>query len=401
MKVSAYFVLYRDFELLSHSIDAIYDLVDEIILVDGAYDWVVEFYGGLHVTEPASSSIGLVQFRGRPLLWAPKVKYIYRSWKDEYEKRQAGYEAASGDLVIPLDMDDLVTIDPEALDAFMASSARVASLTFVNLIRSYASMHEPASKLGEILPPERSRIQRVFKRKETSAEEHLDFLWQLYRATPGGPIDASAIFARPVGRLDHLTLVRGRRGLLSKYLFYRAGHWREEKTNDPILLAGKWETYRRMLEEVSVEEYEELFLRLAPDSLRVPEHRVIRPFRTEDRRLTEIAAPFDSPQTDLALPAEGALAIPGIKMYAYVPGGGKRLIVRAEGIFSARIHDHPMLYDADNRRGTVLRSASTEWDVWECDLPHVDEERLFARLIGFEPIRGRGKLGRLLEVRTE
>src|SRR5918998_598977 len=106
--ISAYLSVFDDWQLLGPSMASIEPLVDEIVVVDGAYAWVAP-----HLEpgrDPARSDA-----RVRDVLapFAGKTRFIEGVWRDEMEKRMAGYAACRGRWVLKADADEIVFPTPE------------------------------------------------------------------------------------------------------------------------------------------------------------------------------------------------------------------------------------------------------------------------------------------------
>ena len=141
MKASAYLSIFDDWDILPTALVTIYDRVDEIVVVDGAYDWMVPFFRG----GGRDPSVMLPELRDALSPFAPKLRFVSRLWRNEMEKRRAGYEACSHRFIYRVDADEVLFFDEVALERFFArpgSSGRgfvaVAGLSlFIVAFRSF------------------------------------------------------------------------------------------------------------------------------------------------------------------------------------------------------------------------------------------------------------------------
>src|SRR5260221_12510328 len=97
--ISAYLTVYNDFDILPHTLRAIAPYIDELIVVDGAYQWMVPY---LEITgaNPLKSNDQVYE-----ALDASGIKYRVNCaiWRDETEKRMVGYTACDNRYVFRID----------------------------------------------------------------------------------------------------------------------------------------------------------------------------------------------------------------------------------------------------------------------------------------------------------
>jgi hypothetical protein len=103
-KFSAYLSIYNDWDILPASLRSVASHVDELVVVDGAYEWMV----------PYLTMLGIDPLRSDPRVYAAleasgiPFRVISENWKSEPEKRQAGYEACTHDYIYRVDADEVM-----------------------------------------------------------------------------------------------------------------------------------------------------------------------------------------------------------------------------------------------------------------------------------------------------
>ena len=100
---SAYMSVYNDVDILARVLPPLQGRIDELVIVDGGYDWMEEYLRGIG-KDPSRSDAGLyrlVEESGIP------YRCINKVWKNEIEKRTAGYAACTTDYVFRVDADEV------------------------------------------------------------------------------------------------------------------------------------------------------------------------------------------------------------------------------------------------------------------------------------------------------
>jgi hypothetical protein len=169
-KFSAYLSIYNDWDILAPALASVADYVDELVVVDGAYDWMSPYLTatGSDPTRSNAAVYAAIAKAGIP------YRIINRTWRDESEKRCAGFEACSHRYIFRLDADEVLFFDDRALEAFLGSGCAVADMQ-MPLYLSPGRIVCP-SKFGGRLP----RIPHqccLFDSQRISAQAHLKYLW--------------------------------------------------------------------------------------------------------------------------------------------------------------------------------------------------------------------------------
>lgn len=399
MKISVYLSVFRDIDFVPIVIERIYDLVDEIVIIDGPYRWVKDFYEGLGLDQ--SSRLPEVMFRGTPLLSHAKVRHFYEIWGDQYEKRIFGYRQCRGDVVLLVDSDELVTIDRKAVEDFYSSNADVGSLSITNLVRSNVHLGTRWERVGKVGEP---RVHRLFKRQSLSAAEHMDYLWQVIKK-PKQESERVKVRYRPLlGHLYNLVLMRPSQGQFIKFLHYRAGHHLKQGTEDQILQAGGWKGFEEMLEQISKEEYTDLFLRMALNTMKCPVKFLIEPYQCEDNTIQTMLEPYDDVQEEYGseLPRP-IIALPAVPVFAYLKPETSDLLVSVdtESVNKLKVVEHlfyfghkrPSRHPIQPQTGHIGNGSFT----FKLKRPE-DPQRLFARILSFTPQQVDSNFGRIMRI---
>ena len=121
-KFSAYLSIYNDWDILPHALASIKDHIDELIVVDGAYEWMDSYLRALG-KDPMRSDQRVYESLEKSGI---DFKIISRSWKNEIEKRMAGYDACSNRYVYRVDADEIMFFYDGAIESFLETDKAVA-----------------------------------------------------------------------------------------------------------------------------------------------------------------------------------------------------------------------------------------------------------------------------------
>ncbi|MGR8933322.1 MAG: WcbI family polysaccharide biosynthesis putative acetyltransferase [Gammaproteobacteria bacterium] len=258
-KISVAMIVYNDFDFIADCIEKVYNFADEIIIVDGPYEYCT----------PIMKKFGLY-YDGIPdalaeIVKLEKVKYFHKAFGNEKEKRVFLYNQCSYDIVMLLDADEIITsIDQDQIDSFINSDKSVASFTFLNMIRVNCIFGEPTKKYI------------VFKKNNISAEEHLDYTWLI--GVNQNPPDRNKMFDVPLGRICHLTLMRSKYGSIVKYCFYtRLYYYTRGLFNDIDKLFG-YKLNSEAIAAIDPEDLKEIFVHSMPWGINFNKNEVINKY---------------------------------------------------------------------------------------------------------------------------
>ena len=203
-KISVYTILYYDLQFYEDIIKKIYDIVDEIIIIDGPYSYAVDtlkkfnlFYEEYNKPDELNKIIENYS----------KIKYKYVICDTEEEKRIIGYNICSNDLVLLIDTDEFLDIDINKLNNFVNNKQKfVCCANIYNMCDYNINFNELTKKYI------------LFKKNTISALEHLDYLWLVGCKQNKKNIDYMSM--DEIGLMYHLTLNRNKKNNIVKFFFY-------------------------------------------------------------------------------------------------------------------------------------------------------------------------------------
>ena len=129
-KISAYLSIFNDWDILPYALRSVAAYVDELIVVDGGYDWMV----------PILSAVGRSSVRSDDRVYEAlescgiPYRAICRTWANELEKRLAGYAACKHDLVLRVDADEVLFVDDKEMEAALLKGAAVGEMEMPNYV---------------------------------------------------------------------------------------------------------------------------------------------------------------------------------------------------------------------------------------------------------------------------
>ena len=217
MSLSAYVSLYDDASLLGPALAAAAPLVDEIVVVDGAYAWMAPFLAGRDLTRSGPRvEAALAPFHG-------KLRVLHGTWANEPEKRATGFAACRNRYVLRLDADEVFVPDHAALRRFRDGPHGVGQAPAPTLAAP-GWMQAPAGG-GPFTP-----LGVAFDREQVSALDHLAHLWLVMPDVERAripPSDPAVIAPDPVGFVAHLTTWRLPEDAANRARFYILNYVRE------------------------------------------------------------------------------------------------------------------------------------------------------------------------------
>ena len=170
--ISAYLIVYNDWDMLEQVLRSIAPVVDEIVVVDGAYEWLAPYHQafGCALERSDERLHAVLQNCGIPF------RLISGVWRSESEKRIAGYESCRHRFVCRVDADEIVFFDQAQLARFLRGGAvaQVEIPTYVAPGRVLASTRKGT------LPPDQAVLPRagfLFDGNRVPAPLHLNYLW--------------------------------------------------------------------------------------------------------------------------------------------------------------------------------------------------------------------------------
>jgi hypothetical protein len=213
-KLSAYLSIYNDWDILRGALSSVADKVDEIVILDGAYDWMVPYYTAIGCNPERSDD------RVYDAISDSRIPHriIRKTWKDEIDKRIFGFSACAGRYICRLDSDEIYFFDDEMLNRFFSEGQAVGQLEMPELVApGWMLSGEPIG-----------RQCFLFDRDQIDAESHLDYLWLVLTAEQRPKLKRPRVepFDPPVAFNAHLTHWRTWQTSIYRAAFYVLNYMR-------------------------------------------------------------------------------------------------------------------------------------------------------------------------------
>ncbi len=230
--ISAYLTIYNDYDILPHTLRAIAPYIDELIVVDGAYEWMVPYL------EIAGKNLLKSDAPVYEALEASGIKYRVESriWRHEAEKRMAGYSACNGRYAFRIDADEVPFFDDSELEKFLSSGRPIAGMYKPTYISPQWLLALDASGL---LPAE----PFLFDRTRVAPDIHLNYLWLVLGPDqlPSAGSNLFTVYQPHIGFNAHLNMWRDLQSKIGRATFYwlqtirqRGVPWLPELRDKPL-----------------------------------------------------------------------------------------------------------------------------------------------------------------------
>jgi hypothetical protein len=221
VKVSAYIILHQDLDFLAHAIKSIYDHADEIVVVDGAYEWIAPFLAQAG-EDPEKSAPALFDIL-EP--FSAKIRYFSGLWRDELHKRSFGFAQCTGDVIIRFDADEIFEIDEAEFERFLKSDKSFGQMVWPLVVAPGFEKR----RLGASAP----RQSAFFKAEHfPSPQDHCSYLLLVLTSAERALLSVprwSALYAPPIARVAHLTNLRCPDTAMARARYYQLLYCREQK----------------------------------------------------------------------------------------------------------------------------------------------------------------------------
>lgn len=214
MKISACVVVYQDPDIMRAALRAIEPVVDQIVVVDGPYEWLLPFLprrqrGGWQSDDATLGVIDEFSPTG-------KVKYLSGVWKNELAKREFAFDACDHDVVYLVDADEIHRLDDREVERFLSSGKGIAGLASPLLVTDAVVVGQSAETCDAMKP-------MIFRKDRISAAGHLGALWLVLpeaerNSLPEFPHEE--VWQSPVGINYHLSLMRTLETSVQRARFY-------------------------------------------------------------------------------------------------------------------------------------------------------------------------------------
>jgi hypothetical protein len=217
-KFSAYLSIYNDWDILPAALRSVASHVDELVIVDGAYEWMVPYLKmlGIDSTRSDPRVYAAIEASGIPF------RVISRTWKNEVEKRQSGYAACAHDYIYRVDADEVIFFDDNVLAAALSQGLAVGEMSMPNYVAP--GWISRATNLPHI-----ERQCFLFDRRQVSSELHLNYLWLILTADklPLAGSRPFPVYPEPLAFNSHLTAWRTPRTGVNRAAFYMLNWMRQ------------------------------------------------------------------------------------------------------------------------------------------------------------------------------
>jgi len=194
--ISAYLSIFNDWDLLAPALAALAPHVEELVVVDGAYGWMVPYLARLGIAPERSDA------RVYEALAASGIPFrvVSGRWAHEIDKRRAGYEACRNRYALRVDADEILHVDEAALAEFFASGAAVAEMENPTYVA-------PGFVQGDEDRAQLPRTGCLFDRDQVSADVHLNYIWLVLTKDelPSAGQKPFPVFERKIAFSAHLT----------------------------------------------------------------------------------------------------------------------------------------------------------------------------------------------------
>lgn len=202
--ISCYLSIYNDFDFIENILDKINDYINEIIIVDGPYNYCLTTLKDInYFYDETNLPLELEDFIKK---YGNKVKYFYGIWNNEKEKRMFGYDKCSSNYVLIVDSDEFYHFDITKLNNFINSDKYVAGFEIYNMNRYNTYFDHLVKNI-------------LFLKSKINAHQHLSYTW-LWNVDNLEESNNLYIYNDTVGTIYHQTLNRTKKYTIMKYIFY-------------------------------------------------------------------------------------------------------------------------------------------------------------------------------------
>jgi glycosyltransferase involved in cell wall biosynthesis len=251
--ITGYLQMYNDWSRLEVSLRSLAQHLDEIVVVDGAYDWMKEYVLGIG-WDPEKSQKEVYDILDKVGI---PYRVIQRTWSNELEKRIAGYDACKSRYALRIDADEVLTFDDKLLSQFFKSEYAVASMYMhQHVTPDYVLVHDSGQGRIAVQPV-------LFDKEQVSAEIHLNYIFLVLPADSLPKPDQKPFpaYPVPVASCSHLTMMRHPRSAVFRGSFYYINWMRANGVSWISNLRGRPLTNSSdLFREVSPEKFRDIML---------------------------------------------------------------------------------------------------------------------------------------------
>ena len=256
--ISIYITLYQDLDFLKDILKYLDKFVNEIIIVDGPYEYCIELLQKLDLYYNESN---------KPIVLQEiinennnKVKYFYKHWKNEKEKRMFGYSQCTNDIILLVDGDEFIIIDEIKLNNFIKSDKYVAGFDIYNMNRIDVNIDNISKK------------NIIFKKKYITEHQHLSYTWLVGVDDLEKQITNYIYLKETIGVIYHQTLNRTKKNNIIKYIFYTRLHNLINNVDNNNIIGYN---INILLEKLNIKELLNLFYHSSMELIGIPNNKIL------------------------------------------------------------------------------------------------------------------------------
>jgi hypothetical protein len=269
-KISIYISLYHDLDFLEDILININENIDEIIFVDGPYEYCLSLLQNLNLfydehNKPSKLTTIINKY-------SHKLKYYYKIWKNEKEKRMFGYDMCSNDLVLLVDCDEFVILKENIINDFISSDKIVAGFKIFNMNRINININQYNIK------------NILFKKKFITSYQHLSYTW-LIGVNDLEKLDIQNIYTKKfMGLIYHQTLNRTKINNIIKFIFYTRLYYYNNDISKINLIFNYDLDF--ILNKIKIEDVINIFYHSSMELIGIPENKIL--YKNNDVKLIGI-----------------------------------------------------------------------------------------------------------------
>jgi hypothetical protein len=217
----AYLSIFNDWDILPDALRTIPPYVQELVVVDGCYAWMLPYFSALGIDPEVSDPRVRIAIEASGI----PARFINRVWRSEVEKRMAGYEAVTTRYVFRFDADEIWHVHEDVLARFLASGAAVAEMEMPD-VAAPGLLRVNATNRGL------GRQSMLFDKHQVDAKEHLHHLWLVLGTDQLPEVEQlRPRFPEPVAFNTHLTGWRTPETSVFRSAFYNLNFGRTDGVN--------------------------------------------------------------------------------------------------------------------------------------------------------------------------
>lgn len=197
-KVVGVLIIHNDSSLLEQTLLSVKDYIDELVIVDGAYEWVAPFCE-LNGEDPEKSTDNLIR-----IVEKSKIPYKYYSgvWGSETHKRKFSIDIVESDYIMLVDSDELFDLKKDEILSFFNSGKIIGEC--------YFPLYFNATVIGESIGLNSAPVKSIFINKKNA--ENSDIVDSLFLMVPENErknkLKNNVRYQKKLGTVHHISSFR-------------------------------------------------------------------------------------------------------------------------------------------------------------------------------------------------